>query len=104
MNARRARHSLIVIFAAALSVHVSGQAPSASGSSSSDGPPRRADGRPDLTGVWMPPYVPDMTVNKQDQRGYPNLPFTAWGLANWSSYDAASGDYTGSCFPFGLQR
>lgn len=89
--------------------------------------PRRADGRPDLTGVWMPPYVPDMTLNRRDQRGHAeppfspddtpqarqalyakgtkaDLPFTPAGLANWSAYDAASGDYTGSCFPFGLQR
>jgi len=77
--------------------------------------------------VWMPPYVPDMTVNRRDQRGYAEppfspddtpqtrlalyakankaeLPFTPWGLQDWSTYDAASGDYTGSCFPFGLQR
>lgn len=75
----------------------------------------------------MPPYVPDMTLNRRDQQGYAEapfspddtpqvrqafhangnkaeLPFTPWGLTNWSSYDAASGDYTGSCFPFGLQR
>lgn len=94
---------------------------------SSGAVPRGADGKPDLSGVWMPPYVPDMTLNRRDQRGYAEapfsvddtpqarqalhakgnkaeLPFTPWGLANWSSYDAASGDYTGSCFPFGLQR
>jgi len=75
----------------------------------------------------MPPYVPDMTVNRRDQRGYAeppfspddtpqarqalygkgnkaDLPFTPWGLQNWSHYDPAIGDYTGSCFPFGLQR
>jgi hypothetical protein len=90
--------------------------------------PRRADGKPDLSGVWMPPYVPDMTVNRgAGQRGYAEppfspddtpqvrqafaamgqraeLPFTPWGLDDWSKYDAASGDYTGSCFPFGLMR
>jgi hypothetical protein len=87
----------------------------------------RADGRPDLHGVWMPPYVPDMTVNRRDQRGYAEppfstddspatrqglyakgnkaeLPFTPAGLADWASYDAATGDSSGSCFPFGLQR
>jgi hypothetical protein len=104
MSARWTPLSSIVIVAVVLSVHATGQAPSAGVAPSAEGPPRRADGRPDLTGVWMPPYVPDMTADRRDQRGYAELPFTAWGLANWSSYDAASGDYTGSCFPFGLQR
>jgi len=89
--------------------------------------PRMADGKPDLRGVWMPPYVPDMTVNRRDQRGFAvapfspddtpqkrqalyaagrraELPFTEWGLKDWSTYDPADGDYTGSCLPFGLQR
>jgi len=88
---------------------------------------RLADGKPDLRGIWMPPYVPDMTVNRRDQRGFAvapfsvddtaqkrqalyaagnhaELPFTEWGLKDWSTYDAATGDYTGSCLPFGLQR
>lgn len=110
-----------------VSLQAAGQSPGTATPSSNAGPPRRADGKPDLSGVWMPPYVPDMTVNRRDQRGYAEppfspddapqvrqalyakgnkaeLPFTPWGLANWSSYDPASGDYTGSCFPFGLQR
>jgi hypothetical protein len=103
MTARGTTLGLIAVFLAALSAAVVGQSPGA-GAPSADGPPRRADGHPDLSGVWMPPYVPDMTVNKQDQRGYANLPFTPAGLADWSQYDAATGDYTGSCFPFGLQR
>ena len=111
MSARSTFLSLIAVFAVVLSAHAVGQAPPAGAPSSADGPPRRADGKPDLTGVWMPPYVPDMTVNRRDQRGYAeapfspddspqarqalaakgnkaDLPFTAWGLANWSSYDA----------------
>jgi hypothetical protein len=121
----------LIILAAAMLATMSSQpvaqGPAASGSGSGGSVPRRADGRPDLTGVWMPPYVPDMTVNRRDQRGYAEapftpddtpqarqahyargiraeLPFTPWGLKDWSEYDAASGDYTGSCFPFGLQR
>ena len=88
---------------------------------------RLPDGKPDLRGIWMPTYVPDMTVNRRDQRGFAvppfstddtaqkrqalyaagnhaELPFTEWGLKDWSTYDAATGDYTGSCLPFGLQR
>jgi hypothetical protein len=115
-----------ILAAAMLGVDLVGQAPSPR-STTADATPRRADGKPDLSGVWMPPYVPDMTLNRRDQRGYAeppfspddttvtreaayakgnkrDLPFTPAGLADWSSYDAATGDYTGSCFPFGLQR
>ena len=102
MTARRTLLGLVALFVAALAAAAAGQSPGTS--APADGPPRRADGHPDLSGVWMPPYVPDMTVNKQDQRGFAELPFTAAGLADWKAYDAASGDYTGSCFPFGLQR
>jgi hypothetical protein len=66
--------------------------------------PRLANGKPDLNGAWQRPYVPDMTRNGRDQKGEAELPFTPAGLADWSSYDAANGDYTGSCFPFGLMR
>jgi hypothetical protein len=115
-----------ILAAAILGSDLNGQA-SSPGAPAADAVPRRADGKPDLSGVWMPPYVPDMTLNRRDQRGYAeapfspddttasreaqfakgntrDLPFTPAGLANWSSYDAATGDYTGSCFPFGLQR
>jgi hypothetical protein len=124
-------NSTLLLVAAALvvasSMQPAAQRPATGNSASTEPAPRRADGKPDLTGVWMPPYVPDMTVNRRDQRGYAEppfsaadtpqarqalyakgnkaeLPFTPWGLKDWSEYDAASGDYTGSCFPFGLQR
>jgi hypothetical protein len=73
--------------------------------SAQDGPaPRLPNGRPDLTGVWQVPYVPDMTKNGRDQKGYAELPFTPAGLKDWQSYDPANGDYTGSCLPYGLSR
>jgi hypothetical protein len=95
---------LLAVLVAALSPAAIAQSPALGTSVAADPAPRRADGHPDLSGVWMPPYVPDMTANKQDQRGFPDLPFTAAGLADWKAYDAATGDYTGSCFPFGLMR
>jgi hypothetical protein len=66
--------------------------------------PRTPDGKPDLSGLWQRPYVPDMTKTTKDQQGTAELPFTADGLKAWKSYDAANGDYTGSCLPFGLLR
>lgn len=58
----------------------------------------------DLSGVWQGPYVPDMTRDGRGQKGMSELPFTPAGLQDWKSYDAANGDYTGSCLPFGLTR
>jgi len=95
-----------------------------------EGPAPRLNGKPDLSGLWQRPYVPDMTVTTPDGKtqvadpSLPNdpatenmkgrkgqalpprkvLPFTEWGKAQWESYDAAKGDYTGSCLPFGLMR
>jgi hypothetical protein len=66
--------------------------------------PRLPSGKVDFSGVWQKPYVPDMTKDGKDQKGYPELPFTPLGEADWKSYDAAEGDYTGSCLPFGLTR
>ena len=103
MQARGTQLAFVVVVALTLSGAVLGQAPDGP-PPSADPAPRRADGKPDLSGVWMPPYVPDMTQDRPNQRGQADLPYTAWGLANWKEYDAASGDYTGSCFPFGLQR
>jgi len=66
--------------------------------------PRLPSGKPDLSGVWARPYVPDMSKNGRNQKGAAELPFTPAGLAEWKAYDAANGDYTGSCLPFGMTR
>ena len=66
--------------------------------------PRTPSGKVDFSGVWQKPYVPDMTRDGKDQKGFGDLPFTALGEADWKAYDAAEGDYTGACLPFGLTR
>lgn len=75
------------------------------GAKSAGPAPRTPDGKPDLSGLWQRPYVPDMSKSTKDQVGMPDLPFTDAGMKAWKSYDAAKdGDYTGSCLPFGLMR
>jgi len=66
--------------------------------------PRTASGKVDFSGVWQKPYVPDLTKDSKDFKGVADLPFTAWGAAEWKKYDAADGDYTGACLPFGMPR
>jgi hypothetical protein len=66
--------------------------------------PRTQAGKADFSGLWEKPYVPDMTKDGRNQKGMPELPFTPWGEHEWKIYDAAEGDYTGSCLPFGMTR
>jgi len=66
--------------------------------------PRTASGKVDFSGVWQKPYVPDLTKDGRNFKGVADLPFTAWGAADWKKYDAADGDYTGACLPFGMPR
>ena len=66
--------------------------------------PRMPDGKPDLQGVWQHPYVPDMTLDRPDQKGAGELPFNEAGAANFKNYDVSKFDYTGHCLPFGLLR
>jgi len=65
--------------------------------------PRTGDGQPDLNGIWMRPYTPDISANAANRTGAP-LHFTEWGQAKWDSYKAEDGDYAGACLPFGLIR
>ncbi len=71
--------------------------------------PRLPNGKPDFSGVWDHPYVPDMSGsnarNPALQKGAGPLPYTPAGLENIKSYDPEkNGDYTGMCMPFGLMR
>jgi hypothetical protein len=67
--------------------------------------PRTADGKPDFSGVWQHPYVPDMSQTRgSDQKGPGELPFSAVGAENFKNYDVSKFDYTGHCLPFGLLR
>jgi hypothetical protein len=66
--------------------------------------PRLKNGKPDMSGVWEHPYVPDFTKSANGQEGAGELPYSAVGLAKWKAYDATQGDYTGNCLPFGLVR
>ncbi len=80
------------------------------------GPTPMKDGHPDLSGLWQRPYTPDMSRSNRDgsqiadeslpknDQGGVMLPFTARGQQEWDAYDAAKGDYTGACLPFGLTR
>ncbi len=94
-----------------------------------EGPAPHLNGKPDFSGLWQRPYVPDMSVTTRNgdqvadpslpdaktpegegaRKGPPGpprkeLPFTEAGKKVWEAYDAGKGDYTGSCLPFGLIR
>ncbi len=71
--------------------------------------PRLLNGKPDLSGVWEHPYVPDMARTNDRgpliQKGPAVLPYTAAGLKNIEDYNPErDGDYTGMCMPYGFVR
>jgi hypothetical protein len=75
-----------------------------------DAIPRLPNGKPNLSGVWNHPYVPDMAKSTKgaggmSQEGPGTLPYTPAALAAFTKYDpAVDGDYTGACLPFGYLR
>src|SRR5438874_517268 len=87
-------YTMIAVVFFSIVVPVSGQS----------GIPRQPNGKPDLSGVWEHPFVPDMEVNAANQQGAGALPFTPEGAAIWKKYDAGKFDYTGRCLPMGLTR
>ena len=66
--------------------------------------PKRADGKPDFGGIYQTPRMADITKDEACCKGVKDLPYTPVGKQMWESYDAAKGDYAGSCLPFGLLR
>jgi len=124
---------LIIVAGSRITSHAQTQAPAISGqtpvpnSAPTGAAPRLPNGKPDFSGVWQRPYVPDMSRNGRGQIGYAEapfaandpaakrdelhkagnfaeLPFTPAGLDDWKTYDPTDGDYTGSCLPFGMSR
>src|SRR5678816_4504680 len=64
--------------------------------------PRLANGKPDYSGVWDHPYVPDMGAtnprNRALQKGAGEIPYSPAGIENLKAYDPEkNGDYTGMC-------
>ncbi len=70
--------------------------------------PRLPNGKPDFSGVWDHPYVPDMSVTARNpaiQKGAGDLPYSPAGIENIKNYNPErDGDYTGMCMPYGLTR
>ena len=102
-------YAFVLMLAAVLMPAAAGQQKAAKADSKAKAPagpaPRKANGKPDFSGVWQPPRMADVTKDEACCKGVKDLPFTAWGKQQWESYDAnAKGDYAGACLPFGLLR
>lgn len=93
--------ALILVAAVAAAQSAPPTAPTASSSATI---PRLVDGRPDLSGVWQRPYVPDMSKTGPNQKGTAELPYTPAGAQKFKNYDPAKFDYTAHCLPQGMTR
>jgi hypothetical protein len=60
--------------------------------------PRTPQGKPDFTGFWNIPYVPNMAQGKED-----SVPYTAAGRAAYVNHDAKD-DPTSNCWFPGVPR
>ena len=66
---------------------------------------RTPSGKVDFSGVCGKPVVPDAEPGRQGTKGPSGPARSRHGASTeWNTYDAANGDYTGACLPFGMTR